>query len=776
MSATQLLPDSEEHPSGRTRASDEPSAQLPLTLAAAAATLLTAVVLYAVLRQGDWFARSVGAVAIVAGVGAGARALQLPRPGVLLAQCGATVAYLTALYAAEPATAGIVPLRREAWAALGTAFEDGLVQLGALSPPVTPTRQIGLVVVLGVALTALLVDGLAVTYRRPALAGLPLLTAYLGLAGGLPDGLDFWYFVLPAAGYLVLLLMDGRARSPLMGPVIVPSVLVLAVGIPAVTPDLPEGALDRWTSSSGGGARTISTLNPLVDLRRDLFREADFPVLTLRTDSSRPKELYLRTATLDQFDGERWTFGRRQVESFDVDLPPPALGPAVATLPVHSTITIGDRLASDYLPVPYPTLSLDVPGSWRVDPQTGNVVSREGRRQVVGTTYTVDSLDLLPPSTDFVDGDPTPGDPRYTAVPDDLPAVVGRLAREQTAGTSTPLEAALALQSWFRDPDQFTYDLSARPGTGAPAIVDFLTDRRGYCEQFAATMAVMARTLGIPSRVNVGFTSGEPNMDGSRTISSRDAHAWPELELPGLGWTRFEPTPPGASSSPAVPAWMDVEDEAPRPAEPAQQAPAAPAPEPVTPPGTTETTRPACTGAEADPACVPSPAAVPPGGDAGAGADGPLGSEGLTLLAWVALLLAAAPAAGRAVIRRRRWARAADGRAAEAAWRELRDSAVDLGYTWPSARTPRQAADDLAAQAGLSAAGADALATIRTTVERARYAPAPRPGQSQGAPSRDALRRTVSDVRRELAAGVKRPARVRARVLPPSLLLRGGSR
>ena len=61
--------------------------------------------------------------------------------------------------------------------------------------------------------------------------------------------------------------------------------------------------------------------------------------------------------------------------------------------------------------------------------------------------------------------------------------------------------------------------------------------------QFASTMAVMARTLGIPARVAVGFAPGEKLAKGGYLVGAHDAHAWPELYFQGVGWVRFEPTP-----------------------------------------------------------------------------------------------------------------------------------------------------------------------------------------------------------------------------------------
>src|SRR5262249_38362786 len=89
-------------------------------------------------------------------------------------------------------------------------------------------------------------------------------------------------------------------------------------------------------------------------------------------------------------------------------------------------------------------------------------------------------------------------------------------------------------------------------GSGNSAIEDFLDSRQGFCEQFAGAFAAMARAVGLPARVAVGFAPGR--YDGREfTVLSRDAHAWPEVYLAGLGWTQFEPTPAGAQAGQADP-------------------------------------------------------------------------------------------------------------------------------------------------------------------------------------------------------------------------------
>ena len=111
-----------------------------------------------------------------------------------------------------------------------------------------------------------------------------------------------------------------------------------------------------------------------------------------------------------------------------------------------------------------------------------------------------------------------------------------------------PLPTRRQRRSAITSGRDFTYDLNVDPNDDTNAIAKFLETRRGFCVQFASTYAVMARVLGIPSRVAVGFTQGT-EVDGVFHVQSHNAHAWPEIWLAGLGWTHlFDPTPPAGSS------------------------------------------------------------------------------------------------------------------------------------------------------------------------------------------------------------------------------------
>ena len=139
---------------------------------------------------------------------------------------------------------------------------------------------------------------------------------------------------------------------------------------------------------------------------------------------------------------------------------------------------------------------------------------------------------------------------RYTKLP---PGGLGRtrdLARELTSGTTNPYDAVIAMNRHLRT--EYPYDLSIPPQREEMDAVEYFLfeQRRGYCEQFASSLAVMARSLGIPARVATGYASGEYNpFTGLHEVRASDAHAWVEVYFPGYGWSTFDPTP-GFDSTP----------------------------------------------------------------------------------------------------------------------------------------------------------------------------------------------------------------------------------
>ena len=131
---------------------------------------------------------------------------------------------------------------------------------------------------------------------------------------------------------------------------------------------------------------------------------------------------------------------------------------------------------------------------------------------------------------------------RYLQLPP-LPERIGALAREVTAGLRTPYEAALRLDEYLAR--EFAYTLALERRTALPPLEEFLFVRRsGNCEYFAASLAVMLRSLGVPARVVGGFQRGEWNPYGRYfAVRMRDAHSWVEAYFPSAGWVSFDPSP-----------------------------------------------------------------------------------------------------------------------------------------------------------------------------------------------------------------------------------------
>jgi protein-glutamine gamma-glutamyltransferase len=122
------------------------------------------------------------------------------------------------------------------------------------------------------------------------------------------------------------------------------------------------------------------------------------------------------------------------------------------------------------------------------------------------------------------------------------------LAQKITDNAASPFARASAMENYLRTHYGYTLQL---PSTTPPdPIADFLfTRRQGHCEYFASAMAIMLRTIGIPSRVVNGFAGGEFNdLTSEYVIRASDAHSWVEAYFPGEGWVDFDPTPAGAQS------------------------------------------------------------------------------------------------------------------------------------------------------------------------------------------------------------------------------------
>ena len=409
-----------------------------------------------------------------------------------------------------------------------------------------------------------------------------------------PQSIGAWYFLLAAAGYLVLLAVGSRREQRAPGTpltrgwlgksaAVSATALTAALLLPAVLPGFTAGAFpegSKFNFWSGG-----TGLNPIVTLGNDLRQPQSAGRITYATSAEDP--LYLRSATLEDFSGRRWSPDLRRDERLDgvASMTQSAGdGPGTAGTPVVTRIS-STSYASPWLLAPYYPLSVSgANGEWSWDPKTMTVLDK-GSNSAPGQDYQVLSVaarvtpEQLSASPAAL---PEGMDPVFTELPDDVPAAIGEAAADAVGNASTPYAKAMAIQNYLRGP-QFTYSLDAPveggyDGNGMDVLAEFLDRKAGYCIHFAAAMTVMARQEGIPSRMALGYAPGQatgeapdgtgPNGEALREfeVDSTDAHAWPELYFEGAGWVRFEPTPsrgsvPDYAQQPRTPAGASLRDD-----------------------------------------------------------------------------------------------------------------------------------------------------------------------------------------------------------------------
>jgi transglutaminase-like putative cysteine protease len=806
------------------------------TLAAACAVILASISLYPIFIGTAWFWAGCGSALVVALAGTATRLRRLPVPVTLLAGVAALFLYLNLAFANARSLYHLLPTSGSL-AALWHTAGQGFSEASRYAPPVPELRGMVLLAAAGIGIAALLTDLIAVRLGSAALAGLPLLLLFtepftLSVSRGFIG--TTLAFIIGVSGYLALLSSESRDRiraweqadaathyapdtRPLAaaGRRVGTASVLLALCLPLFIPGLHTtrlfGGQPGIGGKGGGGGVAVGFPNPNVTLSQQLHATKASTVLTYT--STNPS--YLQIYVLDNLtDNAGWQlFGQPEsLVPVSPRLPaPPGLTKTAGVSTQRTNITIARGVSDDQLsalPVPYPATSISVKGNVRADRATLMVF--DPGVSLSGLTYAVTSLSETP-GTQVLSAAPPPSASiasHYLSVPagyDPLRVLAQSVAR--SAGATTPFEEAVALQNWL-GAGSFKYDLNAPTVLTAAGLTNFLGTKKGYCQQFSYAMAVLARLLGIPSRVAYGFTSGSPTGTGTFRVTTHDAHAWPELFFQGYGWLRFEPTPSGLAGQATAYA-------------PSYSAP----PGGVTgPPGL-------ATGPASSPGAVPtsrvSIAGIPPNilqqllGSEGYGATPAVTGRGTTspweifgfVMAGLVVVALIAPWTARLVVRRLRWrrgrrawparvpvtgaegtsgtsrapgtgggtgtavavrpeasvltgrtarVRARDIAWAHAAWQELRDDLMDYGAGYLPSESPRAVATRAGGGLALTGTARAALGRIAMAEERARYAPAPADGSG--------LRADSVAVRRAIAAAVPRTTRWRARLLPSSVV------
>jgi transglutaminase-like putative cysteine protease len=788
------------------------TARRHMGLVAALATLLAAAPLTTVFEMWTWFIQCLIAVTFVAAAATLARSVRGPLWAQLLAMMAALLLALTWMFPSGRELFAILP-STGTLEHFGALANEAVNDMRQYAVPVPDSDGLLFVTVLGIGAVAILVDFVAVGLRRPALAGLPMLAIYSVPVAVYAESVPFLPFIAGALGFLWLLVADkidnvrrfgrrftGDGRdvdvwepSPLAaaGRRLAAVGVALAVLLPVAVPGMTTGLLDRFNSGVGEGAGLgqgtgrPGRVNLFAALQGQLRQTERTEMVRVRTDD--PSPFYLKFAVADQVleDGVRGRNPRGQpVQTLPA---PPQDPPAGVTHErFRAEVEITDKFEMQVAPIYGQPTDVDgLDNGWNYDPNMQVVYSgrqsareKEYRLEFVRTSYTpqalADAPALLPQSQEVNTFT------RVTQVPE-----VTNLVNRLTAGETGTYEKVLALYRHFSVENGFSYDLQTEGGTSGQDIVDFLENKKGYCQQYAAALTWLVRAAGIPARVAFGFTNGSQADGDTRIITNLDLHAWTEVYFgPQYGWVPFDATPRVGVPNSARTVWAPDVD--------ATEAPAASASASASP------------GASGGPEGELLPderdgsEELPGAGDAG-GTAGP--SWPLYVLGGAIVLLAllATPALRRVLVRRRRQVATASAAAAasasaasagspdgappgvptvlvtgaeaqrvradaHAAWDELIDTLVDYRVPIDRTETPRATAERLAADelGGHSGPAVDAARLLGRAEERARYAREPMAGTG--------LTGALRAVRRALAERATRRTRLVAALLPPSVL------
>jgi transglutaminase-like putative cysteine protease len=392
---------------------------------------------------------------------------------------------------------------------LGTGWRTILVTV----PPLPGRPEVLLFVLTCTWLGGLIGAEIVVRTRYPVLGALPAV-AVAGLASVLTTGPTVYVVggLALATGLLTLRRIAGLAQ-------LAACVAVAVVAMPLIP----------WPSRSGVRVaqpqpRVARAISPL-DLIAPWLRSPDRELFSVRSGQAGN----WRLAVFDTFDGATWS-------SSALFQPTGGGVPFARSGPSHT-----DRITIASLPGPWlpaadrPSFIAGIPA--QVEPATGVLVSADALRP--GERYEVRSTAYEPDPATLRTAAAAAGP---VALPSgDGIAELRRSAQEATSGAAYPYQQAVLLEEHLRE--TFAYDTGATPGHNLRALHLFVaTTRRGTSEQFATAYAVMARTLGLPSRVVVGFRPGLRQAD-TWHVRTGDVLAWPEIQFAGAGWVPFFPTP-----------------------------------------------------------------------------------------------------------------------------------------------------------------------------------------------------------------------------------------
>jgi len=448
---------------------------------------------------------------------------------------------------------------------LAAIVREGVHEAATTLPPAEMSRPLLALVMCGAFAVFIVAEHLAVSWRAAALSGLILLVPWLP-AIALQHQISVRMLLATIGCWVILLALTKRPSGVAARPSIVATVTAAAATVALVALVTPTalggngwGMLPRFDAPSQ--LSTSSRLNLELNLRSSLTAKSSSVMMVYVSPGGRPD--VFRQYTLTKFDGNQWdvdsTNGAEQTTDGVLWSNPVA---DWDSRPLDRVVVSVQDYLGDHLPLPTVPRTVDVPGTWSYSPSLDVVTSSTDSIQWLDYAFEAD-LHYFDADTLRSLGAASADDAQLGAEYVSIPEVADRdrfaaLAAEVTTDATSRYDQAIALQEYFRDPSRFSYDTAVSP-SGDDSVSVFLDSGSGYCVHFASGMVMLARSLGIPSRLAIGFLPGTPGADGSTIVHGGDAHAWPELYFAGAGWVRFEPTP--AVQTGARPSYADPTDQ-----------------------------------------------------------------------------------------------------------------------------------------------------------------------------------------------------------------------
>ncbi|MEZ4595012.1 MAG: transglutaminase-like domain-containing protein, partial [Chloroflexota bacterium] len=253
--------------------------------------------------------------------------------------------------------------------------------------------------------------------------------------------------------------------------------------------------------------------------------------------------VHWRGLSYDVYTGRGWALSEERTEPVEANLPL-ALPPVEATATVSQTVhwVLDDRLTRYTLGIPQ-QFDQPIRAVWRGQTDLVRIYSDEQPYSALSqlSQATPDRLR----KTAVTDIPPTVL-ARYTTLPDSVPQRVRDLAQEIAGDQTNPYDQARAIEQFLR---QYTYslDITSPPRSADPVDYFLFEQQAGYCDFYASAMVVLARAVGLPARLAVGYLPQPTDDTGVQTVYQIHGHSWAEVYFAGFGWVEFEPTAAFAS-------------------------------------------------------------------------------------------------------------------------------------------------------------------------------------------------------------------------------------